>query len=264
VQPAATHHAINKKMVESPQATSKPEKLPNRQGKIMEIGTPLGLAFASGINAYLPLLSFAISARFFHLHKVNPNFAFITSNWFMLALVLLTILDFVADKIPLIDHTWDAIHTVIRPIAGALVAAASSGQFHIPGTNISAAHSQIPQTLLSAARSSHLRETVVIAANSIPATGLGLIIVLILGGLLAAMSHTAKATTRLVSTFTTAGFFNVVLSAAEDILVFIIVLLSLLVRIILLILIGLFLIFFGPLLFRIWSRRIKRERTEML
>jgi len=230
----------------------------------MDLGTPLGLAFASGINAYLPLLSFAISARFFHLYKVNPNFAFITSNWFMLALVVLTLLDFVADKIPLIDHTWDAIHTVIRPIAGALVAAASSGQFHIPGTNISNAHSQLPQTILTTVSSSHLLGTMVIAANSIPTAGLGLIIILILGGLLAAMSHTAKATTRLVSTFTTAGLFNVVLSVAEDILVLIIVLLSLLVPVIMLIILGLFLIVFGPRLFRTWSKRLRRERSGLL
>ncbi len=35
----------------------------------MDIGTPLGLAFASGINAYLPLLAFATSARFLHLYR---------------------------------------------------------------------------------------------------------------------------------------------------------------------------------------------------
>src|ERR1700738_371032 len=103
---------------------------------IVALGTPFSLAFASGVNAYLPLLAFAASVRWLHLYKVNPSFAFITSNWFIALLVLLTILDFVADKIPLIDHVWDTIHTVIRPIAGALVAAAGSislaGGIHIP------------------------------------------------------------------------------------------------------------------------------------
>src|SRR5713101_8076520 len=99
---------------------------------MMEIGTPLGLGFASGINAYLPLLSLAVSARWLNLYKVNPNFVFITSNWCISALVILTIIDFVADKIPLIDHTWDATHTFLRPLAGALVAAASSSQVIIP------------------------------------------------------------------------------------------------------------------------------------
>ena len=214
----------------------------------MALGTPLGLAFASGINAYLPLLSFAISARFFHLYTVNPNVAFITQDWFLIALVLLTLADFVADKFPLIDHTWDAVHTVIRPLMGALVAAASSGQFHLPGTS------------LSVASSHYMLGTVVATTNGIPVVGLGLLVILLLGGVLAAMSHTAKATTRLVSTLTTAGFFNVVLSVAEDVLVCIVILLSLLVPLMMLILLGLFLLVFGPRLFRAWSRRLWRRR----
>jgi len=30
--------------------------------------------------------------------------------------------EFVADKVPVVDSAWDAIHTVIRPIGGALLA----------------------------------------------------------------------------------------------------------------------------------------------
>ena len=225
----------------------------------MELGTPLGLAFASGINAYLPLLSFAVSARFFHLYKINPTFAFITQDWFLSALVILTLIDFIADKIPVIDHTWDAIHTVIRPIAGALVAAASYNQFHLPGTKISAASSYIPQAMLSATSSGHILGTAVPTAVAVPTISLGLLVILILGGLLATMSHTAKATTRLVSTFTTAGLLNVGLSLAEDILVLILVLLSLLVPIVMLILLVLFLIVFAPRLFQAWGKRLKRR-----
>ena len=137
----------------------------------MDLGTPLGLAFASGINAYLPLLSLAISTRFLHLDKVNPQFAFITQDWFIIALVILTLIDFVADKFPVIDHTWDAIHTVIRPIAGALVAAASYSQFHLPGIKISAASSQIPQAMLTDMSSSHILGTIVAAANAVSTLG---------------------------------------------------------------------------------------------
>jgi len=92
----------------------------------MDFGTSYGLAFASGVNAYLPLLSFAIAARWFHPYKVNPDFQFITQDWFIIVLVILAIADLVADKIPGVDHVWDATHTVIRPIAGAIVAAASA------------------------------------------------------------------------------------------------------------------------------------------
>ena len=146
---------------------------------------------------------------------------------------------------------------MIRPIAGALVAAASYSQFHLPGIKISAASSQIPQAML--AGSSHILGTIVAVANAVSTLGLGLLIILILGGLLALMSHTVKATTRLASTLTTAGLLNMGLSLAEDILVLIIVLLSLLIPIIILILLGLFLIVFGPRLLRAWSKRLRKS-----
>ena len=121
---------------------------------IVDLGTPFGLAFASGLNAYLPLLAFAVSVRWLHLYKVNPSFSFITQTCFIVALAILTILDFVADKIPLIDHAWNAIHTVVRPLAGALVAVAA-GSRSISGIHI-------------AARSSDAAARTVIAASIIP------------------------------------------------------------------------------------------------
>src|SRR5258708_34076397 len=171
----------------------------------MGLGTPLGLAFASGINAYLPMLSFAIAARFFHLYKVNPNFAFITSNWCIAALVLLTLLDFVADKIPVIDHIWDVIHTAIRPIAGALIAAASYGQVTI---NTHATNRSLLPVMQIAGTETHLLGTV-LTAGSAPLGVVGLVLMLMLGGVLAATSHTAKATTRFGLTGTNACFFNI-------------------------------------------------------
>src|SRR5438270_3220740 len=195
----------------------------------MNIGTPFGLAFASGINAYLPLLSFAIAARWLHFYKVNPNFAFITSDWFLVVLVILTIMDFVADKIPLLDHTWDATQTVIRPIMGALVAAAGipnlAGTLHLSETG------------------HHLLGTTIAVISIVPAEGVGLLIVLVIGGLLAMMSHTAKVTTRLVSTLTTAGLFNIVLSFLEDGFVLLVILLYLFIPVVLLILLVLFVVF---------------------
>jgi hypothetical protein len=92
--------------------------------------------------------------------------------------------------------------------------------------------------------------------------GVGLLVMAILGGLLAAMSHSAKATARLVSTFTTAGLFNIILSIGEDVLVVIAILLSLFAPLVMLILIVLFFIILGPLIFRAWSRR--QSRRELL
>lgn len=201
----------------------------------MNIGTPFGLAFASGINAYLPLLSFAIAARWLHLYKVNPNFAFITSDWFLVVLVILTIMDFVADKIPVLDHLWDATQTVIRPLMGALVAVAGipslSGVLHLSGSG------------------HYLLGTTIAAISTVPVEGVGWLIVLVIGGLLAMMSHTAKATTRLLSTLTTAGLFNSVLSFLEDGLALLVILLSLFLPVVMLILLVLFVVFFAPRFF---------------
>lgn len=208
-------------------------------GTISTIGRSFGLAFASGINAYLPLLSFAIANRWFHLFNVNPNFAFITQDWCIAALIVLTIVDFVADKIPVVDHAWNAIHKMVRPIAGAIVAAASI--------------SNVP-AIVTTTNSSHLSGVVVAAISNTPVIEIGLFVILLIGGILAAMSHTAKTTTRWVSTFTTAGLFNIVLSAVEDVIVFIAILLSLFVPLIMLILIILFVLVLGPRLFRIWIR----------
>src|SRR2546430_13754202 len=56
---------------------------------IVAFGTPFGLAFASGLNAYLLMLAFALSVRWLHMYKLNPHFAFVTQTWFIAALVIL-------------------------------------------------------------------------------------------------------------------------------------------------------------------------------
>ena len=194
---------------------------------IVAFGTPFGLAFASGLNAYLPLLSFALSVRWLHLYTVSPHFAFITQSWFIAALLILTLLDFIADKIPLINHLWNAVHTFVRPMAGAVVAVVASSH-------------ALPVTPISAVPSMAGSGVAVVALSAFPFPGVGLLVILIIGGVLAALSHTTKTTARLVSTITTAGFLNIILSLIEDVLVFIVILLSLFAPTIMLLLLALF------------------------
>lgn len=200
---------------------------------IVAFGTPFGLAFASGLNAYLPLLSFALSVRWLHLYTVSPHFAFITQSWFIAALIILTLLDFIADKFPLIDHIWNAVHTFVRPIAGAVVAVVASSH-------------ALSVTHITAVTSHSGSGAAVVALSAIPIPGAGLLVILIIGGLLAALSHTTKATARVVSTITTAGFLNMVLSLIEDVLVLIVILLSLFASTIMLILLALFVLALAP------------------
>lgn len=213
---------------------------------IFAFGTPFGLAFASGLNAYLPLLAFALSVRWLHLYTVNPSFAFITHTWFIAVLAILTLLDFVADKIPLLDHLWNAIHAVVRPIAGAVVAVAASGHA-LP----------VERTLVATDHAG--QESALVAFSALPAAGFGQLVILIIGGGVAALSHTTKSTARLVSTLTTAGFLNMVLSLGEDILVFIIVLLSLFAASVMLILLVLFVLVLVPRYMRTGNAWIRRR-----
>lgn len=213
---------------------------------IVAFGTPFGLAFASGLNAYLPMLAFSLSVRWLHMYKLNPHFAFVTQTWFIAALVILALLDFVADKIPLIDHVWNAIHGVIRPFAGAFVAIVASSHA-LPATPITFA-------------TDHIASGAAMAALSIlPIAGVvGLLVVLIVGGVLAALGHSTKSTARIVSTLTTAGFLNAVLSLVEDVLVVIVILLSLFASSIMFILLILLLLVLVPRFMRtrnLWKGR---------
>lgn len=211
----------------------------------MQLGTPLGLALASGLNAYLPLLAYAIAARFLHIASVNPQFAFLTSNAGIALLVILTIINFLAEKVPLLDHAWNAAHTFIRPLAGILVVLASSNQAALPltlptsGNVLLGEASVLPLITLTA---------------SFSLTGIGLLVVALCGGLLALMSHAAKTTTRLVSTVFTVGILTPFVSISEDILALMLVILSLLLPAVMLVLVILFLLFFGSRLLRLWLR----------
>jgi hypothetical protein len=184
------------------------------------LGTSYGLALTSGINAYLPLLSVAISARWFHLVTLSKNFAFITQDGFIVALIILAILDIVADKIPFVDSIWDSIHTIIRPISGAIVAGATG-------------------------------ET---------GTSVGLPIILLVGAALAGMSHITKAVTRLSASVTAGGCFNLGLSLIEDVVVIIAILLAIFAPAVMLVFSGLFVVLFvvfAPLLFSALRYRLR-------
>ncbi len=197
---------------------------------ILNFGTPFGLAFASGLNAYLPLLAFSLAVRWLKLYTVNQRFAFVTQGWFIAVLVILTLLDFFADKIPIVDHAWNAIHTFVRPITGAFVAIVASSHALPPGTVGGQAQSGIAP----------------VAFSPIPIAGAGLFIILIISAVLAILSHTTKSTTRLFSTLTTAGSFNALLSLVEDGLVVIVIVLSIFASAIMFIVLVLLVFFLVP------------------
>jgi hypothetical protein len=81
--------------------------------------------WASGLNCYLVVLVLGIADRVHDTDQV-PN---VLARWDVLAVAaFLYAMEFVADKIPFIDSTWDVVSTAIRPTAGAVVGVLLAGQ----------------------------------------------------------------------------------------------------------------------------------------
>lgn len=98
---------------------------------ISHILTAFGLSSASGLNAYIPLLIVALTARFTHLIQLNPPFDVLTNEWVIGALVILLAIEVIVDKVPAADTLNDLIQTLIRPTAGAILFAASTSAINL-------------------------------------------------------------------------------------------------------------------------------------
>lgn len=135
------------------------------------------LAAVAGLRAWLPLLAAGILSRL-GIADLGASFGWLGS-WPALSLLGgATVLEVVGDKIPAVDHVLDAVGTVVRPLTGTLAAAAAL------------VHVQDPL--------------------------IALVIGLVVGAPIALAPHAAKTTLRGVSTTTTAGLGNPVLSLIED------------------------------------------------
>ncbi len=92
----------------------------------MDILTAFGLSASAGLNAYIPLLVVALTARFTNLIELSSPWDTLESWWVIGALVALSLVEFFADKVPAVNHINDVIQTFVRPTAGAIVFAASA------------------------------------------------------------------------------------------------------------------------------------------
>jgi hypothetical protein len=137
----------------------------------------MGIAWVSGINLYASVATLGLLGRFANL-QLPGELAVLTNGWVIGFALFLYLIEFIADKVPLFDSTWDVIHTFIRIPAGAVLAAAAFGDFD----------------------------------NGIQA------VAFLLGGGLALSSHGTKAATRAVINTSPEPFTNVVASLAEDVI----------------------------------------------
>jgi len=88
----------------------------------------MGTAWVSGINLYASVATLGLLGRFAHL-QLPGDLSLLTGWWVIGVALALYLIEFIADKIPVVDSAWDAIHTFIRVPAGAALAAASFGDY---------------------------------------------------------------------------------------------------------------------------------------
>ncbi len=94
------------------------------------LGVALGLACFAGVNLYLTVF---VTGLAIHQHWIvlSPDYQSLSILGDPLILWIsgtLYVLEFFADKIPWVDSIWDTVHTIIRPIGGALLAIRVLGQ----------------------------------------------------------------------------------------------------------------------------------------
>ena len=92
----------------------------------MDILAAFGLSASAGLNAYIPLLVVSLLAKFTNLIDLSEPWSAMESWWIIGLLIVLSLIEFFADKIPAVNHVNDIIQTFIRPTAGAILFAASA------------------------------------------------------------------------------------------------------------------------------------------
>jgi hypothetical protein len=146
--------------------------------KLDLLAAALGLACLAGINLYLTIFATGLAIHF-HWITLAPAYRSleVLGNPVIVTIAgTLYFLEFFADKIPWIDSAWDAVHTIIRPIGGALLAIQVLGH---------------------------------------PSPTFTVIVALLAGGT-SLIAHTAKAATRLATNTSPEPFSNIGLSLGED------------------------------------------------
>jgi hypothetical protein len=141
------------------------------------LGWTLGTSFASGLNVYATVAAAGL-LQHFGIIQLPPTLQLLALPLVWGIALVLFVIEFIADKIPVVDSAWDTVHTFIRPPAAAILAYSAFGD--VPdGWKVGAA---------------------------------------LLAGSVALTSHGAKATTRAAANTSPEPFSNWILSAIEDVI----------------------------------------------
>ncbi|MBM7504867.1 DUF4126 domain-containing protein [Agromyces aurantiacus] len=153
---------------------------------MLEVLTASGLALAAGLNAWIPLLVLGALDRFTGLVDLPEGWDWLANEWVLLVLLVLLVVEIVADKVPGLDSLNDIVQTVVRPTAGGLAFGSGVGASTVAVTD--------PAAFFS-------------SPDWIPVA---------IGVVLALGVHLAKAAARPVVNASTAGVGAPVVSTVED------------------------------------------------
>ena len=142
---------------------------------LLTLGRTIPFAFASGINLYATVAVLGLCSRF-HIVALPDQFRAFEHPLIISLALAMYVVEFVADKVPWFDSLWDTVHTIVRPIGGALVAVTALGD--------ASAGAQVVAALV--------------------------------GGSVAMTTHLGKAGTRAVANTSPEPFSNWALSLGED------------------------------------------------
>jgi len=143
---------------------------------VFQISMGISLAACAGFRAFTPMLVVGLAGRL-DLVPLAERFDWLSSDAALIVLVTAVIIETLADKVPVIDHSLDLAATLLRPVAGAIVVASPLTGF---------------DPLVAA------------------------VVGIVLGSTVAGGVHLAKSKTRLASTVFTGASANPILSVAED------------------------------------------------
>jgi hypothetical protein len=141
------------------------------------LGYTIPLAFASGLNVYATVAVLGLCSHY-SLVALPPQFRAFDNPIVITIALVMYLVEFIADKIPWLDSVWDTVHTVVRPIGGALVAVTALGDASPTATTLAA----------------------------------------LVGGSVAMTTHLTKAGTRAAANTSPEPFSNWILSFGEDVL----------------------------------------------
>jgi hypothetical protein len=175
---------------------------------VLEVLTASGLALAAGLNAWIPLLVLGALDRFTDLVDLPAGWEWLANEWVLLILVVLLIVEVVADKVPGLDSLNDVVQTVVRPTAGGLAFGSGVGASTVAVTD--------PEAFFS-------------SPGWIPVA---------VGVVLALGVHLAKAGVRPAVNASTAGVGAPVVSTAEDVVSVLLSFLAVLVPVLIVIALG--------------------------